>query len=60
MEGERPLVTLPENYGVGKYARPVFYYVASWTLRSLLLAGTVAKEMRPLYHQFTEHHNIGE
>ena len=59
MEGERPPVTLPENCGVGEYARPVVYHVAGWTLHSLSLAQAVAKEKRPLYNQFAEPHSIG-
>ena len=60
MEGERPPVTLPEICRVGKYAHPVVYYVAGWTIYSLSLARTVAKEMRPLYHRFADQHSIGE
>ena len=60
MEGERPPVMMPEDCLVGKYARPVVYYVAGWTLHSLSLARTVAKGERQIYERFAEQHNIGE
>ena len=48
MEAERPLVTMPEQCLVGKYARSVVYYVAGWTLHSLSLARTITRNMQPL------------
>jgi hypothetical protein len=60
MEGERPPVTLPEGCLVGKYARPVVYYVAGWTVHSLSRALTIAKDKRAIYHKCSEQHNIGE
>jgi hypothetical protein len=60
MEGERPPVTLPQKCLVGKYARPVVYYVSGWTMHSLSLAKTIGKAMRPLYARFAEQHSIGE
>jgi len=60
MEGERPPVTLPEGCLVGKYARPVVYYVAGWTLHSLSMALTIAKDKRAIYQTFAERHSIGE
>ena len=49
MEAERPSVTMPDQCLVGKYARPVVYYVAGWTLHSLTLARTIARNMQSLY-----------
>ena len=60
MEAERPSVTMPEQCLVGKYARPVVYYVAGWTLHSLSLARTIARNMQPLYRRFADQHIINE
>ena len=60
MEGERPPVTLPEDCLVGKYALPVVYYVAGWTIHSLSMAQTIAKDKRAIYQQFAQQHNVGE
>ena len=60
MEGERPPVTTPEQCLVGKYARPVVYYVAGWTVHSLTLARTVARKMQPLYCRFADQHIISK
>ena len=60
MEGERPPVTLPEGCLVGKYARSVAYYVAGWTVRSLSVALTIAKDKRAVYQTFAEQHTIRE
>ena len=60
LEAERPPVTMPEQCLVGKYARTVVYYVAGWTLHSLSLARTIARNMQPLYRRFSDQHIINE
>ncbi|KAL9181669.1 hypothetical protein ACHAXT_012012 [Thalassiosira profunda] len=51
---DRPPVVIPDagDSLVGKYAQPVVYYVAGWTLHSLAQALTIPREKRPLYHDF--------
>jgi hypothetical protein len=60
MEAERPPVTLPEDCLMGKYARPVMYYCAGWTLHSLPMAQTIAKENQASYQTFAQQQNVGE
>jgi len=42
MDSDRPDIKFPSESLVGKYALPVIYYVAGWTLSSLSLAKTIA------------------
>ena len=45
---------------VGKYALPVIYYVAGWTIFSALKASTVAVDNRPLFFRFAARRTIDE
>jgi hypothetical protein len=49
---EKPPVEFPVDCLVGKYARPVLYYIAGWTLYSASKALTVSKDKRPTYYRF--------
>jgi hypothetical protein len=49
---EKPPVKFPVDCLVGKYARPVLYYVAGWTLYSASKALNVSKDKRPTYYRF--------
>ena len=60
MDTERPPVTTPDQCLVVKYARPIVYYVAGWTLYNLSLAWTIARDMRPLYCRFVDQHMISK
>jgi hypothetical protein len=43
---------------VSKHARPVIYYVTGWTLYRASKALTIAKDKRPVFHQFADVHSI--
>lgn len=43
---------------ISKYARPVIYYVAGWTLFSLFRALTIAKSKRAIYTRLSELHQL--
>jgi hypothetical protein len=53
-------VEFPVNCLVGKYARPVLYYIAGWTLYSASKVLTGAKVKRPTYYRFAATHSIME
>ncbi len=47
-DNEKPPIEFPTTYLVGKYAIPVVYYVAGWTLYSTSKASTIAADKRQL------------
>jgi hypothetical protein len=49
---EKPPFKFPVDCLVGKYARPVLYYVAGWLLYSASKALTVSKDKRSTYYRF--------
>ena len=57
---EKPPIDFPVDCLVGKYALPVIYDVAGWTLFSALKASTVAVDNRPLFFRFAARHTIDE
>ena len=54
---ERPSVQIPGKVKVGKYARPVIYYVAGWTLCSASRALTISLQDREKYVLFVQRNN---
>ena len=60
IESKRPPVSIPEEDLVGKYARPVIYYVASSTLGSLSKALIIAKKNRGIYPRLASNHKLEE
>jgi hypothetical protein len=57
---ERPHIEFPVDCLVGRYALPVVYYVAGWTLYSMSKASTIAADKRPLYFMFASLHTCNE
>ena len=57
---EKPPVEFPTDCLVGKYARPVIYYVAGWTLYKASKALTIAKDKRSIYFDFARMQSISE
>ena len=57
---EKPPIDFPVDCLVGKYALPVIYDVAGWTLFSALKASTVAVDNRPLFFRFAARRTIDE
>jgi hypothetical protein len=57
---KKPPVKFTVDCLVGKYARPVLYYIAGWMLYSASKALTVAKDKRPTYYRFEAMHSIME
>ena len=57
-DNEKPPIEFPNTCLVGKYAMPVVYYVAGWTLYSASKALTVAADKRQLYFRFAACHTI--
>ena len=53
---ERPQIEFPVDCLVGRYALPVVYYVAGWTLYSMSKASTIAADKRALYLMFAASH----
>ena len=60
MDNEKPPVSFPEECLLGRYARPVVYYVAGWTLHSDSKALTAACAKRAKYVSFVQAHNLGK
>ena len=60
IDDERPSVSFPDESIVGKYALPVIYYVAGWTLHSASKALTIAQGKRSKFHLFVNGHSIGK
>ena len=54
---ERPPVQIPGQVKLGKYARPVIYYVAGWTLYSASRALTISLQEREKCFQFVQRNN---
>lgn len=54
---ERPPVQIPGKVKLGKYARPVIYYVAGWTLYSASRALTISVQEREKFSQFAQRNN---
>jgi hypothetical protein len=52
-DNEKPPINFPINCLVGKYALPVIYYVAGWTIYSASKASTIAADKRSLFFRFT-------
>ena len=59
-EVRRPPVMLSEDFLVRKYAHLVVYYVAGWTVYSLLMAQVIVKNNWVIYQRFSQQHAIGE
>jgi len=59
-DNEKPPIHFPVDCLIGKYALPVIYYVAGWTLFSASKASTVAVDNRPLFFRFSASHTIDE
>jgi len=57
---KKPPVEFPSDCLVGKYAIPVIYYVAGWTLYKASKAATVGEDKRPLFYRFTSAHTVNE
>ncbi len=57
---EKPPVEFPIDCLVGKYALPVIYYVAGWTLYKASKAATICEVKRPLFYRFASAHTINE
>ena len=53
-DNEKPPIEVPVDCLVGKYAQPVIYYVAGWTLFSASKALTVAENKRPVHRRFAD------
>ena len=60
IDSKRPLVEIPDSVAVNRYAHPVIYYVAGWTLFSTSRALTVAGKERCKYFLFVQDHSIGK
>lgn len=58
MESEKPLVSFPSESLVSKYAFPVIYYVAGWTLHCAKTAVKVAASKRRKYTMFSFCHRL--
>jgi len=59
-DNKKPPIDFPVDCLVGKYALPVIYYVAGWTLYSASKASMVAVDNRPLFFRFAARHTIDE
>ena len=59
-DNEKPPIEFPVDCLVGRYALPVVYFVAGWTLYSASKAATIAAEKRPLYFMFAASHTCDE
>ena len=59
-DNEKPPIHFPVDCLVGKYALPVIYYVAGWTLFSASKASTIAVDNRLLFFRFAARHTIEE
>ena len=57
---EKPPVEFPMDCLVGKYSKPVIYYVAGWTLYSASKALTIAKDKRSIYFKFARMQSISD
>ena len=57
-DGERPPVQIPDKVKkLGKYVRPVIYYVTGWTLYSASRALTISLQEREKYLLFVQRNN---
>lgn len=59
VDTDRPAIEFPAENLVSKYALPVVYYVAGWTLSSVSLAKLAARHKRPIFASFASIHCIG-
>ena len=57
---EKPPVRFPTDCIVGKYAKPVIYYVAGWTIFRASKALTIARAKRTIYFDFASTHSVNE
>ncbi len=57
---EKPPIEFPVDCLVGRYALPVVYYIAGWTLFSMSKASTVAADNRPVCFTFAASQTIDE
>ena len=57
---EMPPIKLLMDCLVGRYALPVVYYVAGWTLYSASKASTIVTDKRPLYFTWAASQTIHE
>ena len=56
VDSHRPVIEFPDTNLVGKFAMPVLYYVAGWTLSSVALAKSVAQNKRRVFNSFATKH----
>ena len=54
-DSERPQVSFPEECLVGRFARPVIYYVAGWILHGMKQAKGVAQTEKQMFFDFVAH-----
>ncbi len=59
-DNEKPHIEFPVDCLVGRYALPVVYYVAGWTLFSMSKATTIAADNRPVCFTFAASQTIDE
>ena len=57
-DNQKPPINFPADCFVRKYALPVVYYVAGWTLYSASKASSIAAGKRPLFFRFAAVHTI--
>jgi hypothetical protein len=59
-DNKKPPIEFLVDCLVGRYAMPVVYYVAGWTLYSASKASTLAADNRPVCFKFAASHTIDE
>ncbi len=59
-DNEKQPIELPVHCLVGRYALPVVYYDAGWTLYSAYKASTITADNRPVYFTFAASQTIDE
>ena len=57
-DSECPAVSFPEGCLVGRFARPVIYYVARWIVFSMKLARGIASAERQMFSDFVAHNSL--
>jgi len=51
-DNQKPPINFPADCLVGKYALPVVYYIAGWTLYSASKASSIAADKKSLFFRF--------
>jgi hypothetical protein len=57
---KKPPVEFPSECLVGRYALPIIYYVAGWTLYKASKAATICEDKQLLFYRFASAHMIKE